>query len=102
MPTGHDWDKVLVKDLPEMVKRVDNLSRGMEADLGRMQRKCRRKLHRPMCFVRNEKSQELYYICTECLSEYVIKHRNNRRHIVILRGRLNKKAMKALGMGEEE
>jgi len=98
MPTEHEWPEEDPASVEEALKRLDRLNHGLEKDLWTMHKRCHREVehgnsdHLPMCYVRNEKSGELYYICRKCISEYLMKHPINRESVEVLRGKLTEEA----------
>jgi len=111
MPTGHDWpDEEPINEedaVKKMIERVDRLNKGLDGDLWKMMQNCHKEVeehgnmeHLPMCYIKNEASGELFYVCRKCLSEYVMKHPES--NFTILRGRLTKEAEDFLNKRAQE
>jgi len=119
IPTEHDWEdeEPLTEEdaVKRMIKRTARLnSPGLVGDLWNMHQNCHKEVyengneeHLPMTFVRYEGTgpddpQELFYICKQCISDYIIEHPDVADKIVILRGDVTKECKEVLKKHLEE
>jgi len=95
MPRGANWefpDEDDTKDVKEIIKKTKECFEGIDKVLFEMSKKCHEEIHLPMLFVRSEKTGECYYVCRDCLSDYVKEHPEIMEDILILRGHLREDA----------
>jgi hypothetical protein len=115
MPTdnGTDWEDEQPNTEEDAVKRMMKRQvilngTGIVGDLWRMAQKCHKEIydngnieeHQPMTFVRYEGEEpevkgELFYICRDCLSKYIVEHPEKSEKFIILRGKPSKEAIEA-------
>lgn len=108
MPTEHDWEDeepVTEEDaLKRLVKRVDELNKGITGELWKMHQNCHKEAYEnanpdhmppdsPMVFVREEETKELFHVCRSCFSDWYVKQTPQvRDKVVVLRGELTEAA----------
>ncbi len=95
MPRGANWefpDESGEKDVKEIIKKVKEGFEGIDKVLFKMSKKCHKEIHLPMLFVRSEKTNECYYVCRECLSNYLKEHPEQITELLLLRGHLTREA----------
>jgi len=99
MPRGANWefpDEEDTKDVKEIIKKTKKCFEGIDKTLFEMSKKCHEELHLPMVFVRSEITKECYYVCRDCLSDYIKEHPEEMEKIVILRGHMREDAEEAV------
>lgn len=113
MPADKSWtEKVETKEdaVKRVLKRIKRLNEGVLGDLEKMHNHCHKQIeegffneHVPSCFVRYTKIEEtpdgskdevkeFFYICSQCLSKYIIEHPESIENFTILRGRVSDEA----------
>jgi len=112
-PTEHGWEEEEPTTKEDAVKRMMKRQvvlngNGLVGDLWRMHQACHKAVeeqgdvsHLPMNFVRYEGSEpevkgELFYVCRDCLSKYLVANPSASKRIVVLRGKISKEAQEAI------
>jgi hypothetical protein len=98
MPWGDDEPLTKEDAAKRLVKRIDKLNKGICGDLWKMHQECHKQVeelgnadHLPMTFVRyqegdKEDTQEHFYVCRKCISDYIMAHPEALDSVSVLRG----------------
>lgn len=114
MPIDTDWaNKVETEEdaVKRVLKRIKRLNEGVLGDLEKLHNNCKKQIqsghfneHVPACFVRylteeqtpdgknKEEVKEFFYVCSNCLSKYIIEHPESIENFTILRGNVSDEA----------
>ena len=115
MPIDTDWaNKVETEEdaVKRVLKRIKRLNEGVLGDLEKLHNNCRKQIqsghfneHVPACFVRylteeqtpdgkdKEEVREFFYVCSNCLSKYILSNPSALDNFTILRGKVSGEAM---------